>query len=36
MKFLKKTAGYTELDKKTNTKILRELKINPVLEHTDQ
>jgi hypothetical protein len=36
MKFLRRTAGYTKLDKKRNTEILRELKINSVLEHTDQ
>jgi hypothetical protein len=36
MKFLRRTAGYTKLDKKRNTEILRELKINPVLEHTEQ
>jgi hypothetical protein len=34
MKFLR-TEGYTKLDKKRNTEILRELKINSVLEHTD-
>jgi hypothetical protein len=33
MKFLRRTAGYTKLDKKGNTEILRELKINSVLEH---
>jgi hypothetical protein len=33
MKFLRRTAGYTKLDKKRNTEILRELKIEPVLEH---
>jgi hypothetical protein len=36
MKFLRRTAGYTKLDKKRNTEILRELKINSVLEHTDR
>jgi hypothetical protein len=36
MKFLRITAGYTKLDKKRNTEILRELKINSVLEHTDR
>jgi hypothetical protein len=36
MKFLRRTTGYTELDKKRNTEILRELKINSVLEHIDQ
>jgi hypothetical protein len=36
MKFLRRTAGYTELDKTRNTEILRELKINSVQEHTDQ
>jgi hypothetical protein len=36
MKFLRSTAGYTELDKKINTEILRELKINWVLEHIAQ
>jgi hypothetical protein len=35
MKFLR-TAEYTKLDKKRNMEILRELKINSVLEHTDQ
>jgi hypothetical protein len=35
-KFLRKTAGYTKLDKKRNTEILRELKINSALEHIDQ
>jgi hypothetical protein len=29
-------AGYTKLDIKINTEILRKLKINSVLEHTDQ
>jgi hypothetical protein len=33
MKFVRRTAGYTKLDKKRNTEILRELKINSVLEH---
>jgi hypothetical protein len=36
MKFLRRTAGYTKLYKKINTEILRELKINSVLEHIDQ
>jgi hypothetical protein len=36
MKFLRRTAGYTKLDKKRNMEIIRELKINSVLEHTDQ
>jgi hypothetical protein len=36
MKFLRRTAGYIKLDKKKNTDILRELKINSVLEHIDQ
>jgi hypothetical protein len=36
MKFLRRTAGYTKLYKKRNTEILRELKINSVLEHTDR
>jgi hypothetical protein len=36
MKFLRRTAGYTKLDKRRNAEILRELKINSVLEHTDQ
>jgi hypothetical protein len=36
MKFLRETAGYTKLDKKRNTEILRELKINSVPEHIDQ
>jgi hypothetical protein len=35
MKFLR-TAGHRKLDKKRNTEILQELKINSVLEHTDQ
>jgi hypothetical protein len=35
MKFLRRIAGYTKLDKKINTKILRELKINSVLEQID-
>jgi hypothetical protein len=33
MKFLRRTASYTKLDKKRDTEILRELKINSVLEH---
>jgi hypothetical protein len=33
MRFLRRTAAYTKLDKKINTEILRELKINSVLEH---
>jgi hypothetical protein len=33
---LRRTAGYTKLDKKRNIEILRELKVNSVLEHTDQ
>jgi hypothetical protein len=36
MKFLRRTAGYKKLDKKRNTEILREFKINSVLEHIDQ
>jgi hypothetical protein len=36
MKFLRRTAGYTKLDKKRNTEILTELKINSVLEHIDK
>jgi hypothetical protein len=36
IKFLRRTAGYTKLDKEINTDVLRELKINSVLEHTDQ
>jgi thioesterase domain-containing protein len=36
MKFLRRTAGYTKLDKKRNTEIIWEVKINSVLEHTDQ
>jgi hypothetical protein len=37
MKCLRRTAGYTKLDKKKrNTDILRELKINSALQHTDQ
>jgi hypothetical protein len=33
MKFLRITAGYTKLDKKRNTEILRELNINSELEN---
>jgi hypothetical protein len=33
---MRRTAGYTKLDKKRNTEVIRELKINSVLEHTDQ
>jgi hypothetical protein len=36
MKFLRRTAGYTKLDKKRNAEILRKLEINSVLEHIDQ
>jgi hypothetical protein len=36
MKFLRRTAGYKKLDKKRNTEILRELKINSVLEHIQE
>jgi hypothetical protein len=36
MKFLRRITGYTKLDKRRNTEILRELKINPVLEDIDQ
>jgi hypothetical protein len=36
IKFLRRIAVYTKLDKKRNTEILRELKINSVLEHVDQ
>jgi hypothetical protein len=36
MKFLRKRAECIKLDKKRNTEILRELKINSALEHTDQ
>jgi hypothetical protein len=36
MKFPRRTAGYTKLDKKRNMEIIREFKINSVLEHTDQ
>jgi hypothetical protein len=36
MKFLRRTAGYTKLDKKRNTEILQELKIDSVVEHIDQ
>jgi hypothetical protein len=35
-KFLRRTAGYIKLGKKRNTEILREMKINSVLKHTDQ
>jgi hypothetical protein len=35
-KTLATPAGYTKLDKKINTEILRELKINSMLEHVDQ
>jgi hypothetical protein len=36
MKFLRRTAGYTKLDKRRNMEIIQELKINSVLEHIDQ
>jgi hypothetical protein len=36
IKYLRRTAGYKKLDKKRNTEILRELKINSALEHTEQ
>jgi hypothetical protein len=36
MKFLRRTEGYTKLDKKRYTESLWELKINSVLEHIDQ
>jgi hypothetical protein len=36
MKFLRRTAGYTKLDKKRNTEILQELKIDSMVEHIDQ
>jgi hypothetical protein len=36
IKFLRRTAGYTKLHKSRNTEIIRELKINSVLEHIDQ
>jgi hypothetical protein len=36
MKVLKRTAGYTTLDKNISTEILLELLINSVLEHIDQ
>jgi hypothetical protein len=36
MKFLRRTAGYIKLDKKRNTEILTELKIDSVLEHIDK
>jgi hypothetical protein len=36
MKFLRRTAGYIKSHNKRNTEILRELKINSVLEHIDQ
>jgi hypothetical protein len=36
MKFLRRAAGYTKLDKRRNTEILREFKVNSVLEHIDQ
>ena len=32
MKFLRRTAGYTKLDKKKNIDIMKELKIDPLLE----
>jgi hypothetical protein len=32
MKFLRRTAGYKKIDKKRNTEILQELKINSVLD----
>jgi hypothetical protein len=36
MKILRRTAGYTTLDKSTSTYILLELQVNSVLEHIDQ
>jgi hypothetical protein len=33
IKFFRRTAVYTKLDKEINTEILREFKINSVLEH---
>jgi hypothetical protein len=36
MKFLRRATGYTKLDKRRNTEILWEFKVNSVLEHTDQ
>jgi hypothetical protein len=36
MKFLRRTEGYTKLDKKRNMEIFRGLEINSVLEHIDQ
>jgi hypothetical protein len=35
IKFQGRTAGYTKLDIKRNMEILRELKINSLLEHVD-
>jgi hypothetical protein len=35
-RFQRRTTGYTKLDKKRNTEILREVKINSVLKHIDQ
>jgi hypothetical protein len=32
MKYMRKTAGYTWIDRKTNTEIARELNITPVLD----
>jgi hypothetical protein len=32
MKYMRRTAGYTWTDYKTNTKITKELKITPVLD----
>jgi hypothetical protein len=32
MKYIRKTAGYTWIDHKTNTEIARELNITPVLD----
>jgi hypothetical protein len=36
MKFLRRTAEYTQLDKNRNIEIPREFKINSVLQHRDQ
>jgi len=32
MKYMRRTAGYTQTDYKTNTEIAKELKITPVLD----
>ena len=32
MKYMRRTAGYTQTDYKTNTRITKELKITPILD----